>query len=150
MAGPRVWALVSNGVRARILRGLGDGSHVEPIELISKAALNHLREAVADKGTAAEKGNGMSGRGSPASDPIRSDMLDFARDMLALLERHHRAGDFDWLAIVAPPEMLDILRRELSATMRPSVVLDHPQNLIRLPTAELRATVRRMLPDVSA
>lgn len=40
--------LVINGVHARILRGLEDGSTEEPIEICSKAGSTHLGEILSD------------------------------------------------------------------------------------------------------
>jgi protein required for attachment to host cells len=144
MMRPRIWALVSNGVRARVLRGL-EGTHAEdPLELVSKARSEHLLAALSDR----------SGDGPPAglrtADPVRRDMLEFAREMLDMLERHRRAGDFDRLAILAEPRMLAILRQELPATLHKVLILERAAGLIHLSEPELRDAVRRMLRAGSA
>ena len=68
-------------------------------------------------------------------------MQDFARDTVDLLERHRHAGDFDRLAIFAPPDMLDILHQEMAADLRSTVILERAVNLIALPALELREVV---------
>ncbi len=76
---------------------------------------------------------------------IRRDMQDFARDTVELLERHHRDGDFDRLAVFAAPDMLIILRQEIPVSLRASVLLERAVNLIALPSDELREVVRNAL-----
>ncbi|EPX83692.1 host attachment protein [Salipiger mucosus] len=141
------WALVSNGVRARILRALEGGDGEEPIELVSKAESTHLRDILSDRSgrSFASDHSGRRSAMEPGSDPIRRDMQDFASDTLEMLEGHHRARDFGRLAILAEPGMLGILRQQMPAGLRPAVVLERPVNLVGLPAAELRETVRRLV-----
>ncbi len=150
MARVRTWALVTNGVHARIVRGLEKEGPEAPGELISKARSNHLREILADKSgrSFASVGNGRRSAMESRSDPIRLDMQDFARETLEVLEQRHRQGDFNRLAILAAPKMLGILRQELSDTLRATVFLERPINLIHLSEAELRKTILRIVKAV--
>ncbi len=147
MSRSSTWALVTNGVRARLLRNLEDGNSDAPIELISKAHSTHLRDLLADRSgrSFASVGDGRRSAMEPGSDPIYRDMQDFARETLDTLERYRRLGKFDRLAIFAAPKMLGILRREMPATLAQTVFLERASNLIRLPESELRSAVRRML-----
>jgi len=147
MAGPDTWALVSNGVRARILRGLETGDSKHSIELISKSKSTHLRDIMADQAgrSFASYGSGRRSAMEPGSDPILRDMQDFARETLSFLELHYRARDFRHLAIVASPKMLGILRQEMPPTLKDSVILEYPSNLVQLPQAELREGVLKLL-----
>lgn len=147
MKKPKTWALVTNGVRARILRGLENGVPDGPIELVSMARSTHLREIMADR-SGRSFSSDRSGRRSamePGSDPIRRDMQDFARDTFETLEKHRREGGFERLAIFAAPKMLGILREEMPDTLRDCVFLERPLNLIHCPEAELRGTVYRTI-----
>lgn len=147
MAATRLWALVTNGVRARILRGLENSDSEEPIELISNADSVHLRDILSDRAgrSFASTDSGRRSAMEPGSDPILRDMQDFAGETLALLDRHYRTGDFGRLAILAAPKMLGLLRRQMPSTLRGSVVFERPINLIQLPERELRETVLRLL-----
>lgn len=143
MAGSRTWALVMNGVRARILRGVLDGDREEPVELVTRVPSTHLREIMADK-AGRSFSSGSAGRRSamePGSDPILRDMQDFATETAELLERHRRADDFARLAVFAEPRMLGILRTRFPATPWATVFLDKPLNLIALSESELRMRV---------
>lgn len=145
MRGSRTWALVMNGVRARILRGVEDGDGEDPVELVSRAPSTHLRDVMADKpGRSFSSGASATGRRSAVemgSDPILRDMQDFAGETATLLEKHRRAGDFARLAVFAEPKMLGILRKESPATLWATVFLDMPLNLIGLSELDLRSRV---------
>lgn len=147
MAKAKTWALVSDGVRARIVRGLEGDEAEESIEVVSKAQSTHLRDILSDKSgrSFASFGGGRRSGMEPGSDPIRRDMQDFAKETFEVLERHHRAGDFDKLAIFAEPRMLGILRAEIPAKLQAVVTTEQPVNLVQLSKTELRAAVLRML-----
>lgn len=147
MAGAKTWALVSDGVRARIVRGLDEDDPEESIEVVSKAESTHLRDILSDKSgrSFASFGGGRRSGMEPGSDPIRRDMQDFAKETFEVLERHHRAGDFEKLAIFAEPRMLGVLRDEMPSTLHAVVTTEQPVNLVQLSKTELRATILRML-----
>ncbi len=139
----KTWALVTNGVLARILRGLEDGDSEEPIERVSKATSTHLREMLSD-GPGRSFASDASGRRSamePGSDPILRDMQDFARETLGVLQNHLRAGHLSRLAIFAAPRMLGVLRQQIPASLRSAVILERDLNLVNLSEADLRKTV---------
>lgn len=147
VARDKTWALVTNGVRARILRGLDDGGPADTIELVSKAQSTHLRDILSDKAgrSFASDASGRRSAMEPGSDPILHDMQDFARETLATLEGHLRAGHLTQLAIFAAPKMLGILRREMPAALGDIVLFERDLNLINLSEADLRDTVADML-----
>ena len=147
MGGTRTWALVMDGVRARVLRGITNADGEGEIELISRAPSNHLRDILSDKAgrSFASDGSGRRSALEPGGDPVRRDMQDFAAQTAELLETHRRAGDFQQLAVLAEPRMLGILRSESPASLWATVVLDLPLNLIAMPERELRERVRELI-----
>lgn len=147
MDGPETWALVSNGVRARILRGLDDGDMDAPVELVRKTEATHLRDLLTDRPGRlfAADASGRRSAMEPGSDPILRDMQDFAREVVGLLVDAHRAGKFTCLALVAAPKMLGILRSTFPPPLRDCVVLERPANLVWLPAADLRTAIRKMM-----
>ena len=140
----KTWALVTNGVRARILRGLEDGDHEEPIEIVSKADSTHLGEMMSDKsGRSFSSGSGgHRSEMEPGSDPIRRDMQDFAHETLSVLATHLRAAHFNRLAIFAAPKMLGIIRQEIPTSLQKAVVFESAANLINLPETDVLDFVR--------
>lgn len=147
MQRPRTWALVADGVRARILRGLEGGAPVPqpPTELITRSRSQHLRDIMSDRpgrAHASDRGGRRSGM-EPGSDPIRRDMQDFAHELMDRLNSHRRAGDFERLAIFAAPAMLGLLREAMPRAVRNTVFLERSQNLVQFDEAELRELVQR-------
>jgi protein required for attachment to host cells len=143
----KTWALVTDGVRARILRDLEDGNSHDPIELVSKAKSTHLRDYLSDK-AGRSFASGADGRRSamePGSDPVLRDMQDFAQETFSVLEDHFRKGHLTRLAIFAAPKMLGVLRREIPASLKDAVTLERNLNLFNLPEADLRNAVIRAL-----
>ncbi len=143
----KTWALVSDGVHARILRDLEGGYSQEPIELVSKAKSTHLRDYLSDKAgrSFASSAGGRRSAMEPGSDPVLRDMRDFAQVTLSLLENYFRKGHLTRLAIFAAPKMLGVLRREVPASLNSAVILERDLNLINLPEADLRDAVRRAI-----
>lgn len=145
MARSRTWALVTNGVHARILRGLETGDPEDPIEIVSKAESTHLGELRSDRAgrSLASDHSGRRSGMEPGSDPVLRGMQDFGKEVLGLLESHFREGHFDRLAVFAAPKMLGVLRNEMSPSLRAVVVTERDANLAGLPMDELWRTVRK-------
>jgi protein required for attachment to host cells len=143
MNGSRTWALVMNGVRARILRGVANGDGEDHAEIVSRAALRHMRDMLARQ-TGPDDLPEVD-REDTEGDSVARDMQEFAAETGEVLEQHRRAGDFARLAVFAEARMLAVLRAELPATLRKAVVLELPLNLITLPERELRQRVRAHL-----
>ena len=143
MRGSRTWALVMDGTRARILRGVMDHDGEDTVELVSRSPSTHLRDIMADR-PGRSFSSGSAGRRSGkelGSDPILRDMQDFATETTDVLEKHRRAGDFARLAVFAEPKMLGILRAECPTALWDTVFLDMPLNLVALSERDLRSRV---------
>lgn len=149
MLKPKTWALVSNGVRARVLRGLENSASNGPGELIFKSRSAHLQNALADRSgrSFASDGSGRRSAMEASTDPILQDMQDFAQEILGVLLRRFKQGEFQQLAIFASPRMLGILRADRPTDLGQVVVFERALNLVGLSEAELRRTVRTMLTE---
>ncbi len=147
----KTWALVTNGLQSRILRGFEDGFSEDAIEIASEAESTHLKDILADKpgrGFASATGGRRSAM-EPGSDPILRDMQDFAREILRTLEGHMRGGRLTRLAVFAAPKMLGILRQEMPPGLRDAVCLEKDLNLINLSDHELKETVRNTIQETA-
>jgi len=143
----KTWALVSDGVHARILRDLEDGDSHDPMELVSKAESTHLRDYLSNKAgrTFASGAGGRRSAMEPGSDVVLRDMQDFAQKIFGVLEDRFRKGKMTRLAIFAAPKMLGVLRREMPASLNSTVILERDLNLVNLPEADLRQAIMRAL-----
>lgn len=151
MRKPTTWALVADGARARVLRGVESDAPAAPLELTSKATTSHLGEMMSDQQgrSFASSGTGRRAGMELGSDPVRRDMQDFARETLQTLEKHHRKGGFQRLAVFAAPKMLGILRDEMPTALAEVVIIEKPANLLWQSDAELLASVREAIDGIS-
>ncbi len=147
MMKPKTWALVSNGVRARVLRGLETDRSDGPSELIFRSSSRHLQHVLADRTgrSFASDGSGRRSALEPGADPILQDMHEFAQEILCVLALRLRHGEFRQLALIASPRMLGILRAELRPELKRVVVLERALNLVGLSEMKLRQSVRDLL-----
>ena len=147
----KTWALVINGARCRILRGLAvDGDEV-PAELVLRSESRHLRDIMSDKPGRSFASAGGERRSAMeyASDQIAEDRREFLRQVITLLESHRCAGDFDRLAIFAEHDMLGYLRQMLPRTLADLVILEEPKNLLHLSAKDLAEVVSHEFKDRS-
>ena len=143
----KTWALVANGVHARILRGLKADDAEAAIELNSKADSTHLRDIMSDKSgrSFASDSSGRRSAMEPGSDTVLHDMEDFAREIMDTLAKHLGNGDFEQLVLLADPKMLGVLRKELSGALRSAVILERPVNLVHMAERDLRKAILELL-----
>jgi protein required for attachment to host cells len=146
----KTWALVTNGARCRILRGVG-GGEATLAELVLRSESRNLRDIMSDKAGRSVVSKGASRRSAMAyaGDPIAEDRREFIRQIIALLESHRRAGDFSRLAVFAEHDTLGLLRQMLPRTLVDMVICEVPKNLLQLSTQELAEAVARALQDRS-
>ena len=145
----KTWALVLNGARCRILRGVSGWGVDVPSELVLRSESRKLRDIMSDKPgrSFASKGGGRRSAMEYGSDPMAEDQREFIREIFALLESHRRAGDFDKLAIFAEHNMLGQLREMMPQSLTDLVIREVPKNLLHLSEQELAEAVSRGLPD---
>jgi hypothetical protein len=130
-----IWALVADGTRARMLRGLDEGPGAQR-ELIHRSRAPYLRAALSCVDGHAE---------APPESPLAADMRLFALCLCDCLDAHRTAGDFDALALFATRHMLTLLEEEMSAKLRMTVVHRCARNLVRVPHRSVATQIRNAL-----
>jgi protein required for attachment to host cells len=147
----KTWALAINSSRSRIVRGLSAGDDDTPVELVLRSEARHLRDIMSDKPgrSFASRGGGRRSAMEYASDPVAEDQRDFIRQVIALLDTHRRAGEFDKLAVFAEHDMLGHLRQLMPQPLRDMVIREVPKNLLHLSEQELPKVISRELKDGS-
>ena len=107
-----------------------------PSELVLRSESRKLRDIMSDKPgrSFASKGGGRSSAMEYGSDPVAEDQQEFIRQIIALLESHRRAGDFD---------RLGQLREMMPQTLADLVIREVPKNLLHLSAQELAEAVSR-------
>lgn len=144
MKAKRIWVLVADGARARIIRELVSGSDAgERLDdIVFDAEHKQLREIMSDRPgrTFASQGARRSAM-EYHSDPVREREEAFAATLVDHLVRHHTADEFDALAIIAEPRMLGLIRQNLPASIRDLVTREIAKDLTKLPGLRLRDAI---------
>ena len=122
------WALVMNATRARILRGLSPGA---PPELVMRAGHRRLRAMLADR-----RGLELPA-GSQVPDPLHEDDRDFVREVVAMLEAHRLAGDFEVLTVIAAPRTYELLHEAMPGRLAARVHRRTERNLAAVDPVDL-------------
>lgn len=141
----KLWALAMNSARARILRGLDGNGEGAMAELVMRSESPKLRDIMADKPgrSFTSMGGGRRSAMEYSSDPVAEDAREFVRQVIALLESHRRADDFDSLAVFAEPDTLGYLRQLMPAPLREKVIKEVPKNLLHLSSHELPQVIAK-------
>jgi protein required for attachment to host cells len=123
---PVIWAVVADRSRARILSApWPDANSWEEVhDLVHGEGELMPREIDTDRpGSFASPGGGYH-TGEDRKDFRHQSAEHFAAQIAGLLDSKRLAGEFGKLALVAPPLFLGVLRKELSSSLLPMVVLE--------------------------
>lgn len=148
----RIWYIVMNSNRARILRQLPDVGGHAPLEITMQAVRQNLRHRLRDKPTRSfsTAGGGRRSAVEPPCDPLRDDAVAFLHDVFRYLQDEQAIGAFDGLVLIGSPDIVGLWRDELPAALKASVRCEITKNLVRLPIAELAPAVRAALSERAA
>lgn len=141
MCDQEIWAVVSDGTRARILRDLAPSPNAGAArqgDLLMRAQAEGVRGLVTGPGSARRTAQ-------VAARVLQSDVADFAAEIAAMLERHRIAGDFSRLAVFAPGALLRPLHRAMPPGLAGLVMLEVRGNYLWRPEGELRGVVRDLV-----
>ncbi len=140
----RIWYVVMNSNRARILRGLPEPHAPAASELSLQSRHLRLRNHLQDRPTRSFS-SGSPGRRSAvevSSDPLREDLLRFLQDVQDFLAGERQADAFDSLVVVAPDEVIGLWRQALKDPLASSIRAELHKNLIHLSAHDLIEVLR--------
>ncbi len=138
MSAEHVWALVTDGMRAHILRDLeGDqGDDPAPMDLVMRAHSDRLRSYIGRPQDAAQDAL------SAPREILQPDLDPFAAEIAAELDRHRLAGDFDTLAVFAPEAVARAITRHMTPGLLSTIFLERPAILVSTDEKAMRQAVR--------
>ena len=141
------WILVCDASRARIFSTTGPH---KPWHL--KKVFDHpsSRAKSSDLGSD-HPGRSMqsSNHGSrsamePDTDPKEVEILKFAQELAAELEKNFHANEFSKLVIAAPPHFLGLLRKKIHHSVEKTIVQTIDKEYTNLPEKELMERIQLM------
>ena len=147
MRNPRLWVIVMNTHKARILHDLREAHHPDHLETVVEGPDRKLRDVMRDRPgrSFASMGDGSRSAMEPGTDPLREDTLAFLRELFEHLENRLRAKEFDELALICPPDVLGLWREAVPDSLQACLHREVTKNLLKLPEAELMPAVRDLL-----
>jgi protein required for attachment to host cells len=142
----RTWFVVADGSRAKVFESTGvDEEPREIHDMGLSIDLPKSGELLADRAgrTFDSVGAGRHAKENP-SDPHRHLKREFAGRLVDELRRAKLAERFDRLVLVAPPEFLGDLRRELPKDLKATVSDEIASDLTNTPKQQLYALLKGM------
>lgn len=145
----RIWIVVADGSRARVLETHGRGTGLHAVE---GRSYTHASDASRDLGRdrpARTHDSAGPGRHAvePKSDPHDAQKREFARIVAAEIGSAHAADAFDHLVLVAPHPFLGALREALPKPISALVKSEIAKDLTKTPVAELAGHLGDALPS---
>ena len=130
--------MVGDGRRARFLRNTGTPRHVE---LLTEQVMEIDNPPTHEQGTD-RPGRYMAANGASRGAVEQTDWHQlaedrFAKDIAAALYRRAHAGRFDKLVVVAPPNVLGVLRKEMHKEVTARITAELPKELTSHPVSEI-------------
>ncbi|MEQ8256349.1 MULTISPECIES: host attachment protein [Roseovarius] len=147
MKRPRIWYIVMNAHRARILRELPGIRDPLPTEITMQGRRRSVGEVKRDRPTRsfASAGGRRRSAVAPGSDPLEEDARNFMRDVQAFLEKEAQIGAFEELVLIAPAETIGLWRAQAPEGLANCVRREIVKNLVRFSGRELVAAIRALV-----
>lgn len=132
MKSTRTWILIADGRTAQIVENTGPGHGIATVEGQQFSA-PPKKEYSDSEGRAFDSVGGQRHKQAPHF----SKEDEFARSLVAALEKSRRQDLFDRLILCASPEMLGLLRPLLSEQLQSALHAEIAKNLTKIPLLEL-------------
>ncbi|MGD9814227.1 MAG: host attachment protein [Hyphomonadaceae bacterium] len=140
----RVWFLVADGRRARLLNEERRGR-----ALVESWSMEIGAEDTYDPQDRPPRSFDRVGAGRHAMDKGRSlheqEEVNFLNRVAQRITDAEKHGEFDHLVIAAPPRALGLLREKLAAAVRTRVRAETPKDLLDEPVPRLRERLSELL-----
>ncbi|MDJ0826850.1 MAG: host attachment family protein [Rhodobacter sp.] len=130
--------LLANEREARVLVNEGVGKGLRQLRHLDRDAVSGDRIAYADDSGRSRSGpGGAHHKMEPSSSEVRQNRETFAADLLTELDKIWAKGEFDRLAISAPPKMLGAIRDRLPKGLADKLTAEMDKDLLHTPLADL-------------
>lgn len=142
----RIWNVVMDDSRARILRRLPSPHEATPAEIVIQGKIRDMRDVYHDRPTRsfASAGGGRRFGVEPSSDPMEKDARNLMQEVLSYLQDQQKAGAFDKLVVIAPAQVIGRWRAGISDGLQATVQREIVKNLMQLSPAELVGAIRAL------
>jgi protein required for attachment to host cells len=144
----KLWILIADGSRARVFALSGRG-----VPLLEVAGFVHPASRLNNRAMLSDRPgrvrNGLGGKSATAMprhlDPKEAAAETFVAELVQMLQLARERGEFELLALVAPPRFLGLLRARLDRQTLERVVATVNKELTRLEPQALRTHLAEVL-----
>jgi protein required for attachment to host cells len=142
------WVIVAESSRARVFETAKSRQDLKEIESFSHPESRlHDRDLTSDLPGRAFDSQGQNRHSMEQPvDPKEKEVISFARQLSHYLETARTNNEFQHLGLVAPPEMLGILRETLSSETSKLLAFEVGKNLVKLPEKEISSHLPEHFP----
>ncbi|MFX0541463.1 host attachment protein [Roseovarius sp. S4756] len=148
----RIWYVVLNTTRARILRSLPGPNDRIPVEVTIQGRSLNLGGAIEERSQTAPATGGGNGRFADGGEPesLQKEARTFVREVLSYLEQQRDADGFDELVVICPSEIISLWQAEISGDLQGTVRREFNKSLVRFSSRELAAAIRALQSSCTA
>ena len=141
MKASKLWLLIADGGRARVLSNSGPGRGVVAVPgLVFSADLPLSHDIGADRPGRTFDSTGKTRHAmEPHSDPHQQLKHKFVVGLVEMLEENLEQGEFDRLVIAAPPSVLGMMRPAISNRLDSVIAAEVDKDLTKVPDHEVAA-----------
>lgn len=134
------WVVVAESSRARIFEMEGSGAPLRELsDLLNPEARAHERDLVSDRQGRAFDSKGHARHAmEPETSPGKRSAQDFAHELAERIETARARGQFERLLLLAAPEFLGMLRKNLSHQTRQLIEREIHKNCVREDESAIR------------
>lgn len=138
---PEVYVIVADSARARVLHTTSRTSPLMETDVLAHPeGRMHTRDLTSDlPGRDTDRSGLGRHRMDSATDPKQYELVGFAREISAYLEKLLVRNKVDQLMIVAPPAFLGALREHLPQNVATAVTFELGKNLTRYKPDKIRS-----------
>jgi protein required for attachment to host cells len=131
------WIVIADGARARVMSNAGPGKGLEALDgMVFAGDHASSSEIMADKpGRSFDSVGNARHAMERTTDPHEALKMQFARQVCDALDR--RADEYNRLVLVAPPEMLGLMRKTLKGALAEKVTGEMQKDLTHIPNGDL-------------
>ena len=127
------WVVVAESSRARIFSMKKNQSPLQEItDMTHLESRVHGQELSSDRpGRAFDSRGGGRHAMETEVDLKRQEAINFAKTIIKYIESGRTQGHFEKLILIAPPEFLGLLRKNLSESTRQQIVKEISKNIVQ-------------------
>jgi len=142
-----MWVVVADASRACILRDAGRGRESRLPTLVMRAPHRHLQTFIENNAVDASYPRSSRPLLRDAHDSIAEDTQEFVRQIVALLESHRLAEDFDCLALRLSPAIFARLQDEMPPRLAATIISEQCISTPNIRQSDVTQAIVWLLPE---